>query len=369
MLARIPEAELRRAARRLRHHVHVVAGDEPEPSAPAAGRRPGRRASTRSTPSSERRPGTRRHRPAAVADDRVAHPQGLDRPQDRGRAAGRGHVARPPGAPRPRCASNPAHLATARGVAARPTGPRSCSTRTGRSMPELAALPPRGRPADERQPARQRRPAAARPGAARLPRLRRRRSTSPGATVTEATRVLGALAARRHRPQPRPLPAVRPGRDRLQPAAGRLRGHRPGLGGADPPGDDHLAPDGPGDGGAVGAPVPGLAGGLPADRPARHVQLLRGVHPHHRLDVQPARQMAQDHQRRSPGAARSRRSTTCCPRTSGARTTTASRTRTPASSTTSSTRRPRSSGSTCRPTPTACCRWPTTACARRTTST
>ena len=41
----------------------------------------------------------------------------------------------------------------------------------------------------------------------------------------------------------------------------------------------------------------------------------------------------------------------------------------PASSTTSSTRRPRSSASTCRPTPTRCCRWPTTACAAATTST
>ena len=62
-------------------------------------------------------------------------------------------------------------------------------------------------------------------------------------------------------------------------------------------------------------------------------------------------------------AARSPRSTTCCPRTSGGRTTTASPTRTRASSTTSSTRRPRSSASTCRPTRTACSRWPTTACA------
>ena len=55
--------------------------------------------------------------------------------------------------------------------------------------------------------------------------------------------------------------------------------------------------------------------------------------------------------------------------TSGGRTTTASATRTPASSTTSSTRRPRSSASTCRPTPTACSRSPTTACAAATTST
>ncbi len=41
------------------------------------------------------------------------------------------------------------------------------------------------------------------------------------------------------------------------------------------------------------APVPGLAGGLPADRPAWPVQQLRGVHPHRGLDVQPARQVAE----------------------------------------------------------------------------
>ena len=49
----------------------------------------------------------------------------------------------------------------------------------------------------------------------------------------------------------------------------------------------------PRDGGPLRAPVPGLARGLPAERAARAVQLLRGVHPHHRLDVQPARQVAE----------------------------------------------------------------------------
>ena len=107
-----------------------------------------------------------------------------------------------------------------------------------------------------------------------------------------------------------------------------------------------------GDGGAQRAPVPGVARGLPAHRPPRAVQLLRGVHPHRGLDVQPARQVAEGDARASRGAGRSRRSTTCSPRTSGARTTTASRTRTPASSTTWSTRRPRSCACTCRPTPT-----------------
>ena len=60
----------------------------------------------------------------------------------------------------------------------------------------------------------------------------------------------------------------------------------------------------PRDGGAERAPLPGLARGLSAHRPARAVQLLRGVHPHRRLDVQPARQVAEDLPRRSRGAGR-----------------------------------------------------------------
>ena len=54
-------------------------------------------------------------------------------------------------------------------------------------------------------------------------------------------------------------------------------------------------PGRPRDGDAQRAPVPGLARGLPAHRAPRRVQLLRGVHPHRRLDVQPARQMAEGH--------------------------------------------------------------------------
>ena len=228
----------------------------------------------------------------------------------------------------------------------------------------------RGRAADGRQPARQRRPAAARPRAARLPRLRRRGAGAGGDASSEATRVLGDVPARRDRARTpssfrlfgpdetasNRLGAVFEVTDRAWEARA-LRHRRPPRARR------------PRDGGALRAPLPGLARGLPADRPPRPVQLLRGVHPHRRLDVQPARQVAEGHARHPVAARRSPRSTTCSPRTSGARTTTASPTRTRASSTTSSTRRPRSSASTCRRTPTACCRSPTTACAAATTST
>ena len=51
------------------------------------------------------------------------------------------------------------------------------------------------------------------------------------------------------------------------------------------------------------APLPGLARGLPADRAARPLQLLRGLHPHRRLDVQPAREVAEGDARHPVAAA------------------------------------------------------------------
>ena len=57
--------------------------------------------------------------------------------------------------------------------------------------------------------------------------------------------------------------------------------------------DEYLGADRARDGDAQRAPVRGLAGRLPAHRAPRAVQLLRGVHPHRRFDVQPARQVAE----------------------------------------------------------------------------
>ena len=66
------------------------------------------------------------------------------------------------------------------------------------------------------------------------------------------------------------------------------------LHGRDLSGRRQAQPGRPRDGSAQRAPVPGLAGRLPADGPARLLLVLRGVHPHHRFDVQPARQVAED---------------------------------------------------------------------------
>ena len=49
--------------------------------------------------------------------------------------------------------------------------------------------------------------------------------------------------------------------------------------------------------------MPGMAGRVSVDRPARVLFLLRGVHPHHRLDVQSACQVAEGLQPHSLAAA------------------------------------------------------------------
>ncbi len=116
---------------------------------------------------------------------------------------------------------------------------------------------------------------------------------APGATRSEADSRPGLVDEGRHGQQHGHVPGVRPGRDGVQPAGGRPRGDRQGMDGGDPPVRRGSRRRRPGDGGPLGAPVPGLAGGLPAHRPPRPVQLLRGVHPHRRLDVQPAREVAQ----------------------------------------------------------------------------
>ena len=77
-----------------------VEGDEPEAMHQAHGRRARRGRSTRSPRSSARARDGERDRAPALADDRAAHAEGLDRARGGRRRAGRGHVAR-----RTRCRS------------------------------------------------------------------------------------------------------------------------------------------------------------------------------------------------------------------------------------------------------------------------
>ena len=228
-----------------------------------------------------------------VADDPAGHAQGLDRPGG-GRRRAR---SRAPGG-RTRCRWPAPATTTSTGRCSRsgcgPTAPTSSSTTTAGCCPELRALAPVGHPADERQPARQRRPARA--GRCELPDFREPRGRGGGAGRAHPRADPGARPVPRRRGprQRRQLPDLRAGRDRLQPARRGLRGDRQGLRRRDPGQRRAPRPVRPGGGDALRAHLPGLARGLPAHRPARAVQLLRGVHPPRRLDAQPARQVAED---------------------------------------------------------------------------
>ena len=130
-----------------------------------------------------------------------------------------------------------------------------------------------------------------------------RRRSGPGHDVERGDARARRVPPRRRRAEPRQLPHLRPRRDGVEPARRRFRGHRPGLGGRDTadgrgPRARRSRPRDP-----LRAPLPGLARGLPAHRPSRRLQLLRGVHPHRRLDVQPAREVAEGHARHPVAAA------------------------------------------------------------------
>ena len=272
-------------------------------------------------------------RAAAVADDRAAHAEGLDGPEGGRRPARRGFVAVASGSDDRRARATPSTCACSKsGCAA--TSRRSSSTSTGRSVPELAELPPKG---ERRMSANPNANGGVLLRELVLPDFRDYavEVPEPGTTTSEATSVLGAFL--------RDVIARNADNFRLfgpdETASNRLGDvfdvtDRGWLAETKP---DRRGPRArrPRDGGPLRAPLPGLARGLPADGPARPLQLLRGVHPHHRLDVQPACEVAEGDARRSRGGAPSPRSTTSSARTSGARITTASRTRIPASSTTS----------------------------------
>ena len=261
---------------------------------PPGARRGARRALDRIAEIQRAARAARSRRAPALADAGAAHAEGLDRPEGRRRRA----RSRTRGA-RTRCRSwrrgrTPSTCGCSRrGCAA--TGPRSCSTRTGRLVAELAALPPDRRAPHEREPARQRRPAAPAARPAGLPRLRGAASSSrarPRARRPACSAASFATSSRENGTNFRLFGPDETASNRLGDVfavttrAWQGRGAPHGRG-ARPGRARH--------GGPLRAPLPGLAGGLPPDRPPRRVQLLRGVHPHRRLDVQPAREVAEGH--------------------------------------------------------------------------
>ena len=127
----------------------------------------------------------------------------------------------------------------------------------------------------------------------------------PGATDAEATRVDGQVPARRDEAEPgeQELPPVQPRRKQLEPLAGRARSDEPRLDGREVSLRRPSRARRPRDGDVERAPVPGLARRLSAHGPPRVLLLLRGVHSHHRFDVQPAREMVEGLQSHSVAAA------------------------------------------------------------------
>ena len=161
-----------------------------------------------------------------LADDRAAYSEGLDRPEDRRRQAGRGHIPRAPGAAR-RGASPIRTTCTCSSSGCGAIVPRSCSTPTAGWWPRS----PRSRPRATGAWARTRMPTAACCcGTCALPDFRDYAVAvpAPGAVQAEATRVSGAVPARRDAAERREpeLPRDGPGRDRVEPAGRIVRSDR-----------------------------------------------------------------------------------------------------------------------------------------------
>ena len=125
--------------------------------------------------------------------------------------------------------TNPRAPRAARGVASLlPAG--GAVRRSWRGRPRDHRAGAGGRPADERESPYQRRAAAARARAAGLPRLRRGGERAGDHQQRGHARARRLVARRDHR-EPRSLPDHGTRRDRVQPARGGVRGHRPGVGG------------------------------------------------------------------------------------------------------------------------------------------
>ena len=217
VLARIPQEELRLADAGLRPRAAVRRGRRARGRCTSGWPRRWTRRSTRSAEIQSAARERRRDRAPALADDRAAHPEGLDRAEGGRRPARRGHVPLAPGAAVRGPRRTPEHLAQLEAWL-RSYRPEELFDERRRPAPRAScALAPDGPAADGRQP-------HANGGLLlrdlRLPDFRDYAVDvpSPAATTAEATRVLGAfLRDSMRRERRRRLPALRPGRDRVEP--------------------------------------------------------------------------------------------------------------------------------------------------------
>ena len=247
VLARIPRRRAARAARGLRLR---AATSSRATTRRAMHQRDGgdarRRRSTRSPRSSARRARRRGRGAPALADDRAAHAEGLDRAEGGRRPAGRGHVRARTRCRSPTSARRPEHLAQLEEWM-RSYRPEELFDEDGALVRRARARsPPRASGAW----ARTRTPTAALLlRDLRLPDFRDYAVDvpAPGATTRRGDpRARRRSCATSMRAQRRPrLPRLRPGRDGVEPPRRRLRGRPTARGTAETlPTDDHLAPDG-----------------------------------------------------------------------------------------------------------------------------
>ena len=212
-----PRRGAARAARGLRLRAPLRRGLRSGGDAPADGgdARRGRRRDRRDPAARAR---GRRDRAAALADDRAADAEGMDRPEGGRRPPRRGIVPLAPGAAR-RGPHPPRASGGARGWMRSYRPARALRRERRAARPDRRARA-RGRAADGREPARQRRAAAARPRAARTSAptpWRSMRRVRSGRVNAGARRV----PARRDAREPGQLPADGAGRDRVEPARAR----------------------------------------------------------------------------------------------------------------------------------------------------
>ena len=187
--------------------------------------------------------------------------------------------------------TNPQHLAELEAWL-RSYRPEELFDESGALAPELQALPPEG---DRRMSGNPKTNGGLLLRGLRLPDFRAYGVPveRPGIETAEATRVLGHWLTEVVRSNPDNFRIFGPDETASNRLGEVLTATDKQWEAAIEPVDEHLAPAGRVDRDALRAPVPGLARGLPAHRPPWSLQLLRGLHPHHRLDVQPAREVAE----------------------------------------------------------------------------
>ena len=273
-------------------------------------------------------------RAAALAHDRAALAQGLDRAEGDRRPQGRGLLAFAPGALLRRARQSRELQLLEDWL--RSYKPEELFDADGRLRAELRALAPEGKRRMSANP-------HANGGVLRrelkLPDFRDYavEVPHPGKVLYENTRPLGEFLRDMMRDNMTNFPRLRSRRDRLQPPAVDLRSQQEDLAGRHAAGGCRWRRAGARrarDGDAFGAHADGLAGRLPALRPPRLLPYLRGLRARGGLDVQPARQMA-GHLQEPRAVARvgGLGEHSAVVDRAGGRITTASRTRTRASST------------------------------------